>query len=86
MHTGLSSVNATLFLCIATKSLANILYAISLVLDSHFKESFLLLTSFTSILFLNFPIVFPYTAYLIGFYNTFPPLSPFLLGFYFFAY
>ena len=38
--------------------------------------SFFLLTSLTSILFLKFSIILPYTALLINLYNTFPALSP----------
>ena len=77
MDAGLLSVNVTLFSSIATNSLSNILCYIYVDLDVRFKQSLLLLTSFTSILFLKFSIVFPYTALFINLDNLFPSLSPF---------
>ena len=74
MYEGLLNFNATLLFRIATKLLSNILYDIWLGFDVHFKQSFSLFTSFTSILFLKFYIVFPYIVLYINLYNAVPSL------------
>ena len=66
-YADLSGVNVTLLLRIATKSLSNILCDMWLGFDVHIKKSFLLLTNFTSILFIKFSIVLPYIALFINF-------------------
>ena len=80
MYAGLLSFNVSLVLCIVTKLLSNTLCGINLGVDVHFLS----FTSFKLILFLKFPIVFPYIALIcllvlmfINLYDAFPSLSPF---------
>ena len=69
-YPGLLSANVTLILPIATKSYSNIFCEMYLGFDVRFNYPFPLLTSLSSVLFLKFSIVLPYTALFINLYNV----------------
>ena len=77
MYAGLLSFNESLLLRVATKLLSKILCDIQFGFYVHFKYSFLLFTSFTSILFLQVSYAFPYVALLMNLLNAFQSLSLF---------
>ena len=77
MYAGLLSFNASLILSIATTLLLNIQCNVYLRFDVHFKQLFLLFTSYKLILFLELSVVFPYVSLFINLYNTFTSLHPF---------
>ena len=78
MYADLLSVNVTFSLCIATKSYCQIFcVTYSLVWRSILNSLFLLLTLFTSIIYLTFSRFFSYTTFFNNFCNAFPSLLPF---------
>ena len=79
MSAGLLTVNITFLLRIVTKFLSSILCDIQLDFDVHFKQTFLLLASFTFLLFLKFFISSPCLVLCISLYNDFPFLSLFFV-------